>query len=75
MRTNVYLILTRNGGVTMRKSPPELKRGEVAVKVKINMPDKFFYPPMPEVDLIVPEPAVITPTVEIEPEMTEDTVP
>lgn len=69
MRTTIYVIFTKSGGVTMRKSQPNIKRGEVAVKLKINVPDKFFTQPVPEVDVVIPEPAVMMPEVTVETDM------
>lgn len=65
MRTTIYLIINQVGTVAMRKNVPQLRRGEVAVKVKIEIPDTFFRQPIPEVNLSVPESLIIKPDVSV----------
>ncbi|MET3349622.1 UNVERIFIED_ORG: hypothetical protein ABID57_001294 [Arthrobacter sp. UYEF1] len=72
-----YLILradTHSGGkyvrdlhiVNMRKSKPKLQPDEIAVKVRVRIPDQVFTQPPFEAEIVVPEQDVIRPAVTIE---------
>lgn len=46
MKATIFLIVDRNGVQGMRKSLPDVRRGEVPVKLNITVPQEAFAPPM-----------------------------
>jgi hypothetical protein len=76
MKDTVYITMNRSGAVSMRKSKPKLNSGQVAVRINLAVPDTFFDRFIPEVNIEVPNTALIHPRieaeVEIEPEVLRD---
>jgi hypothetical protein len=52
----VYLVVSRAGVQSMRKSLPDLKRGEIALKVHVTAADKSFAPPTIEQHIDIQDP-------------------
>jgi hypothetical protein len=52
--------------VSMRKSKPKLQPDEIAVKVRVRIPDQNFTQPPFEAEIVVPELDVIRPVVTVE---------
>jgi hypothetical protein len=46
MRVTIYLIANRYGIQGMRKNLPDVKRGEIPVKLTITVPEATFAPPV-----------------------------
>lgn len=46
MKETIYLIIDQYGVQGMRKNLPNVRRGEVPVKLTINVPKEAFQPPM-----------------------------
>lgn len=66
MRDSCYLVFDRRGVRKMTKTAPDLSSGQYAVKVNVGVPDGLFDRTFPEVDIEVPEQAVIAPEVAVE---------
>lgn len=66
MRDTIYLILERDGAVAIRKNVPNLNSGQVAVRLKLEISDKFFNRFVPQVNLSIPDSMVIQPEVRVE---------
>jgi hypothetical protein len=65
MKEIAYLILSKRGTVGLRKNSPSLARGEIAVRLELDVPDSLFRDYIPtarlsiEADQVVrPEPTV-----------------
>jgi hypothetical protein len=56
MKDVVYLVVSRAGVQSMRKSLPTLHRGEIAVKVHITASEKSFAPPTIEQRIDIQDP-------------------
>lgn len=69
IRDTCYLVMSAYGIVRMTKRKGSLRRGEIAVKVRLSVPEKCFDDPDVMVDIVVPESAAILPdvTVEVDP--------
>lgn len=65
MKETAYLILDRKGIRGVRKTRPSLKGTEVAIRLRVEIPDEFFERVIPDATLVIPEEAVLTPPVEI----------
>ena len=59
MRDVVYLICTKSGVERLRKTVPLLKRGEVAIKVSVEVDDELFKQPIVETELKAEEKHII----------------
>lgn len=66
MKTTAYLILNRKGPVFIRKNKPSLRRDEIAVGIRLDIPDSAFRSPIIMADLKVPDHAVIVPEITVE---------
>lgn len=66
MQDTVYLIVNENGAKAMRKTRPDLAGGEVAVRLRLEVPDEFFHRAIPEARIVFPEDMVVTPPISIE---------
>lgn len=66
MRTTVYIAFNKKGAARLTKTKPHLAREEIAVGVRIEIPDTAFLAPIIFADLVVPEHAVLVPEVSIE---------
>lgn len=53
MKETIYLLVDARGVQGMRKSLTTTKRGEVCVKLNIEMPAKAFNPPMLEQTVVI----------------------
>lgn len=59
MKTTAYVIVDRDGHARLTKRYPLLMRGEIAIKVEIEVDDSAFRPPILEGSLTVgPEEAI-----------------
>lgn len=67
MNTHIYLIMNQRGSVRTTKGRPNIKAGEIAVRLEIQVDDQHFRMPTAIAFLDVGEAHVIQPTVEIEP--------
>lgn len=77
MRDSAFLVFNRQGLVRMvkgmnkrhwnsKRQRPELRAGEYAVLVTVEVPDAVFEPrPTPEATITVSESAVVTPAVHV----------
>lgn len=64
MKDSYYLVFDRSGVVKMLKQQkPDLRRNQHAVKVNLEVPDKYFRSAIPEVTLRLEEEDVIRPEV------------
>ena len=73
MKDTIYLILNRNRVDRMVKTRmPNLRGGEVAVKLSISIDDKHFRSPLVSAHLDVGDEWVIEPEVEVALEMEEE---
>lgn len=66
MKDIFYLIMTSSGVDKVRKQLPSLSSGEVAIKVTVNISDKFFQRFIPSADLTIPDEYVLEPKLEAE---------
>jgi hypothetical protein len=53
MKETIYLIVNQNGIQTMRKTLPNVRRGEIPVKLNITIPKEAFAPPTLVQDVVV----------------------
>ena len=65
MRLDFYLIVSESGSIEVRKGRPRLRRDQLAVQLKVVLPDSAFQAWMPVAQIVVPEPALITPEVSV----------
>lgn len=65
MKTYVYLVMSRAGVVSMRKSKPYLTSGQIAIKLDVEVSDKFFERFVPSATLKVADHQVIQPDIEV----------
>lgn len=66
MKSTVYLIADRFGVTRMTKRWPSLGRDEIAVEIKVTIPDGAFKSPVLSAVLDVVDGQVIQPTVTLE---------
>lgn len=75
MRASCYIKFNRDGivagGMTV-KGKPNLRAGEFAVKINLEVDDEYIDRAIPVVDVDIPEPAMMTPTVEVDTSPEED---
>lgn len=64
MKTSGFAIITKKGIVGFRAKKPSLSSGQIAVKLNLEVPDKFFDATIPVVNIIVPESHCLVPTIE-----------
>jgi hypothetical protein len=65
--TTCYLVITRRGVERVTKKVPELRSGQFAVRLRLNLPDNLFKPDVPSIDLTIPPRDVIVPEIIVEP--------
>ena len=65
MKTSVYVILSKNGVVGIRKGKPQLSSSQVSVKLNLTISDKFFERFVPEVELSIPDDYVSHPKIDV----------
>lgn len=56
-----FLIIGRNGSLSVRKNRPFLNSDEVSFKLNVSLPDDFFDRIIPVVDIEVPKEAIYNP--------------
>ena len=56
MKDVAYLVVSRNGVQSMRKTLPHVGRGEIVIKVHITVSEKSFAPPTIEQHIDVQDP-------------------
>jgi hypothetical protein len=66
MKTTVYVILGRKGATRMTKNKPDLRRDEIAIGLRLEVPDSAFRAPLVMADLTIPDHAVIVPEISVE---------
>jgi hypothetical protein len=66
MIAKVFLIVDRDGNARMTKRSPYLDRGEIALRLTVNIPNACFTAPIVDVVLDVPADRVETPQATIE---------
>lgn len=54
----VYLIVSSNGSVTVRKQKPSLGSDQVAIRLELEIPKKFFERFIPTVGVKIPEDSI-----------------
>lgn len=64
MQDTIYLIVRHNKISRLTKTPPALSGYEVALKLNINVSDKFFERFIPETNISVPDEYVIEPEIQ-----------
>lgn len=55
-----YLVISKRKTVRTTMNPPQLGWAELAIKVKLDIPDKLFVMPALQADITIPEDAVKT---------------
>lgn len=65
MKADVYLILNRFGVQGFRKSKPSLTSGQIAVKVKLDVSDKYFDRFIPETSITLEEHQALKPEISV----------
>ncbi len=71
MKTTCYLIISENGSVEVRKRRPDMSAGQVAVKLRLDISDRFFDRFIPNVEMSIPDEAVIEPDIQVTYEVEE----
>ena len=66
MKTTAYIVLNRRGAARLTKGKPHLARDEIAIGLRLEVPDSAFLAPIVLADLTVPDHAVIVPEVSVE---------
>lgn len=65
MKVKANLFISNNGDLRVTKKYTAANPRELAVQLIIDIPDVFFYRPMPKVELAIPEEYLIDPGTEI----------
>lgn len=55
MKLKVYLLIDQYGAVEVRKRVPDPHLRQIAVKLSIDVDDKWFVRPVPSVELTIPD--------------------
>jgi hypothetical protein len=66
VKEQVYLVISQDGVRRMTKRLPDLARSEVAIRLKITVPDACFRSLVVSADVEIPAERVITPVAEVE---------
>ena len=66
MDTTIFLAVNRYGLAKATKNKPSLARDQIAIAVKLSIPDSAFRSPIIEATLDVPDHAIIAPELVIE---------
>ena len=72
MKFKCYLIISANGAMRTTKSPPHLHQSEVAIKLDVDISNKFFERYIPSGKLVVGDEHVIRPEIEVVLDLPED---
>ena len=70
MKDLVYLVFSKSGIVGSRKTMPRLSSGHFAVKLKLEVADKYFKQAIPEANLKLGDESIIAPEVQVDPVLT-----
>lgn len=69
MKDTIYLTFDRNGvSGSIRKSPPQLRAGQYAVRIDVKVDDKYFKRIIPIAKMELDDSFLIEPKVELEPQ-------
>lgn len=71
MKVTFYVTFNQRQRITATKNPPTLNSGEFAVRMRLEVPDQFFKPEIPTVDLTINSRDVIVPVVVVDGEQQE----
>lgn len=74
MKATFYVKFNQRGSVSATKGFPTLGSGEFAVRMRLEVPDQFFKPEIPTVDLTIDERDMIIPVVVVDGEQQEQEV-
>lgn len=66
MQDTIYLVMNHAGVKGYRKTRPKLNAGEVAVRVCIEVSERFFERAIPTVTVTVPDEYVVEPQIGVE---------
>ena len=66
MKTTFYVVFNQRGRVGAVRNPPTLNSGEFVVRLRLDVPDQFFNPEIPTVDLTIASRDVIVPAVVVD---------
>lgn len=66
MKTTFYIVLNKRGPVRMTKNSPSLARDEIAVGLKLTVPENVFRNPTVMAEIEIPERAILVPQVHAE---------
>lgn len=66
MKTTCYVVFSKNGVIGTRRGRPSLRSGEFAFRLTVEVPDRYFAAETPDVSVLVPDRAIITPTVTVD---------
>lgn len=66
MKAIFYVTFNQRGTVSATKRSPNLSSGEFAVRMRLEVPDAFFKPEIPTVDLTINERDMILPVVVVD---------
>lgn len=75
MKATVHIVMNRRGAVRMTKGKPDLSRDEIAIGLRLSVPDSAFLAPIVFADLEVPEDAVMVPEITVELEQPAEVQP
>jgi len=74
MKDTIYLVFNRDGISAMRKTLPQLRAGEYAPRLDVNVDDKYFKRIIPIAKMELDDKFLIEPKIELEPiEIPEET--
>lgn len=59
------IVMSQYGIQRMTKRPGKLARGEIAIRIRLHVPEDTFMEPTISADIDVPESAIIRPQVEV----------
>lgn len=66
MTATTFIVIDRHGVKRATKRRPNLRSGEVMVRLNISVSDRFFAANAPVANLTIPDSAVVTPEVKVE---------
>lgn len=65
MRNTFFIVFGKRGLLKAMKRKPNLNNGQVAVKVTVNISDRFFDRIIPSAEMNIPDSHVIEPQIDI----------
>jgi hypothetical protein len=75
MKAIFFVTFNQRGTVTATKRAPNLRSGEFAVRLQLQVPEAFFKPEIPTVDLTIRERDMILPVVVVDGEQQPQETP